>query len=162
VVREVATLTEVPFDEVFGWRFDDADRWRLVDIGRRLDELRRTGDAQRWVYEDGPLQVHVREARRQALGTVLGRCYSQSDWLELALDVWYDVRCAVLVTATVEVACYCPTDHNVHNAAEEEWTATSPAGLIWAATEAVSVLTVWATDESGPSEWRRRSGVPDR
>jgi hypothetical protein len=160
-VRETATLAQVPVDEVLGWRFDDADRLRLVDIGHLLDELRRAGDTQRWVYQDQPRPVNAHATPRQAFGTALGRFYDQDDWLELALDVWSDINSAALVTATVEVACFCAIDHNVHNVAEAEWPATTPAGLVIAANEAVRMLTNWAANDLDPSEWRQQSRLPD-
>jgi hypothetical protein len=159
VVRKVATLAEVPVDELLVWRLNDAERHRLAELGRRLDALRSASDPNGGTFDDsqGP---HA--TSQKPFGTALGWYDNHSDWLELAVDVWPDSETGPVVTATVEVACFCPNDHNVHEVVHLDRAVAGPVDLIYAMRWAVDHLTVWAADSRDPSEWRRRFNLPDR
>ncbi|MBL7259433.1 hypothetical protein [Paractinoplanes lichenicola] len=60
------------------------------------------------------------------------------DWLELALHVAWEPELAV--HASVEVACWCPQNHNMHAIAEATWLTGTPAALLSSFTAGVDML----------------------
>jgi hypothetical protein len=135
---------------------------RLNDIGHRIDLLRLPADEPGWVYSKGPQAVAGGQPLPLALATSLGRHYESGDWLEFALDVRYAAHGALLVTAAVEVACFCPVDHNAHVAAKAEWTARSGAQLLNAFETALEQLVAWSADTISPDTWRARAHLAPR
>jgi hypothetical protein len=84
------------------------------------------------------------------------------DWLELTLDIAWRKPPQLTVNAAVEVACWCPQDHNLHQVRATELLVASDHELI----EAFAAGTAMLTDvlESGPFDprpWRIRAGLPD-
>jgi hypothetical protein len=158
-VRKVATLAEVPVDELLGWRLNDVEKQRLAELGRRLDDLRSASDPNGWTYDDsqGP-----HPTGQQPFGTALGWYDNHLDWLELAVDVWPDSEAGPVVAATVEIACFCPNDHNVHEVVHLERAVAGPVDLISAMRWVIDQLTAWAAHSRDPSEWRRRFNLSDR
>jgi hypothetical protein len=79
---------------------------------------------------------------------------------ETRQHLWYAGRSRLLITATVEVACFCPVDHGMHPAAGAEWRAQSGAQLLDAFEAAFEKLTAWSQDATSPDVWRRRANLP--
>jgi hypothetical protein len=82
------------------------------------------------------------------------------DWLELTLDVAW--RPELTVNAAVEVACWCPTDHNMHQVRESRWPATGTEELAEAFAAGITMLTgVLDSGPFDPRPWRLDAGLPD-
>ncbi len=82
------------------------------------------------------------------------------DWLELTLDIAW--RPKLTVNAAVEVACWCPQDHNMHQVRQAHWQVASHPNLVDSFTAGAAMLT--DVLDSGPFEpraWRLRAGLPD-
>ena len=85
---------------------------------------------------------------------------ASADWLELALDLAW--RPELTVTAAVEVACWCPQDHNMHQVREAHWQVASRHDLVDAFAAGTAMLTdVLDTGPSEPRAWRALAGLPD-
>ena len=82
------------------------------------------------------------------------------DWLELSLDIaWCP---ALTVNAAVEVACWCPQDHGMHQVREACWPAATGAGLVDGFTAGAAMLIeVLDSGRFDPRPWRREAGLPD-
>ncbi len=156
------SLGGVDLSAVFGISVTAGTRQRLEEIDHCIDLLRPPADEGGWVIGSGPQVVADGRPLPLAVGTAIGRHYQPDDWLELALDVWYAGRDGLLVTAAVEVACFCPEDHGMHPAANAEWAAQSEAELLIAFDAALDKLAAWSGDDSTPDVWRRRAGLPPR
>lgn len=83
-----------------------------------------------------------------------------SDSLELALDVGW---CPDLtVNASVEVACWCSTYHNIHQVREGQWPVGDTEELVAAfSAGVVMVKGVLDTGPFDPRPWRLDAGLPD-
>jgi hypothetical protein len=84
------------------------------------------------------------------------------DWLELTLDIAWRTPSQLIVSAGVEVGCWCPQDHNMHQVRATALPVASDRELI----EAFAAGTAMLTDvlDSGPFEprpWRIQAGLPD-
>ena len=80
--------------------------------------------------------------------------------LELALGIVWGPELAV--SATVEVACWCPHNHNVHQVRETHRPVTGPGELVDAFAAGVAMLVdVLDAGSFDPSTWRIRAGLPD-
>ncbi|MDQ1441659.1 MAG: hypothetical protein QOG97_1887, partial [Acidimicrobiaceae bacterium] len=64
---------------------------------------------------------------------------------------------------TLDVACWCEPDHNIHRIQEVTFEVGSPAGLGQACASALSVLDGWIAEGLLPADsWRDRAGLPLR
>jgi hypothetical protein len=100
----VPSFDDVDLSAVLRISLTAETRQRLDEVGHRIDLLRMPADERGWIIGNGtqavadgqplPLPLPL------ALGTALGRHYEPSDWLELALDVWYAGRGRLRVTAS--------------------------------------------------------------
>ncbi len=158
----VLSLGDVDLSAVLGISVTAETRLRLAEIGNRIDLLRLPGDERGWVIGQRPSALTDGQPLPLALGTALVRHHAPSDWLELALDVWYAGHEGLLVTAAVEVACFCPADHGMHPAAAAEWPARSEGQLLDAFEAALAKLTAWSEDTASPDIWRHRAQLPQR
>lgn len=87
--------------------------------------------------------------------------YNQ-DWLELALDVAWRAPTELTVNAAVEVACWCPQDHNMHQVREAVWQVNSSRELVDGFAAGVAMLVeVLDSGPFSPSPWRVQLGLPD-
>jgi len=83
------------------------------------------------------------------------------DWLELALDVGWLAPAMLTVSAAVEVACWCPQDHNMHPARTARWHAADSLQLVQAfATGTAMLMEVLDTGPFDPDSWRVQAGLP--
>lgn len=134
-VLRVPNLGEVDLSAVLGLELTAAARRRIVELGQRIDQLR----------------LAPQEPSCEPL-----------DWLELALEVWHASDSPLLVTAAAEVACFCPTNHNMHTAGESEWPVRTENELLNALDAAVECVAAWARRGASPDEWRCHAGLPGR
>lgn len=82
------------------------------------------------------------------------------DWLELTLDVAW--RPELTVNAAVEIACWCPTDHNMHQVRESHWPVAGTEELVEAFAAGVAMLAgVLDSGPFDPRPWRLEAGLPD-
>jgi hypothetical protein len=139
------------------------------------EEIRRLSSAlERHRIAGGRTAWHWWPQHRQPSGLADGSTYSLVldatitllntgvDWLELALDIAWRTPEQLTVNAAVEVACWCPMDHNIHQVRGAEWHVNSSAEL----TNAFAGGTTMLLDvlDSGPYEpgpWRTASHLPD-
>ncbi|MEV0135780.1 hypothetical protein AB0H83_45975 [Dactylosporangium sp. NPDC050688] len=102
-------------------------------------------------------------SERKSLMTVSGGVMlynSGVDWLELDLDI--DWGPELTVTASVDVACWCPVNHNARVLLEARWPVTSAHDLIERFAAGTAILTeVLNTGPFEPSIWRVQAGMPD-
>jgi hypothetical protein len=156
----VPGLGHVDLSAVLGISLTAEATQRLIDIGDRIDLLRLPGDELGWIIASNRGADAGGQPLPLALGTALSRHYEPGDWVELALDIWHSGGNALLVTAAVEVACFCPVDHNVHSAEDAEWTARSEGELLASLEVALGRLAAWSEDTAGPGTWRSRAHLP--
>jgi hypothetical protein len=158
----VPSLRDVDLPAVLGISLTAGTKQRLSDIGHRIDLLRLPADEPGWVCSKGPQAVAGGQPLPLALATAVSRHCEPGDWLELVLDVRYAGNGALLVTAAVEVACFCPADHNAHAAAKAEWTARSEARLLDTFETALEQLAAWSEDAVSSDTWRARAHLAPR
>jgi hypothetical protein len=85
---------------------------------------------------------------------------ARDDWLELSLDLAW--RPQLTVDAAVEVACWCPQDHNMHQVRAAHRRVTGAHDLVDAfAAGTAMLMDVLAAGPFEPSTWRIRAGLPD-
>ena len=53
--------------------------------------------------------------------------HAGQDWLQLTLDIAWTAAAKLAVNAAVEVGCWCPKDHNMHQVREAQWYVASAA-----------------------------------
>lgn len=87
---------------------------------------------------------------------------TRDDWLELALGIaWREPR-QLTVYASVEAACWCPQDHNMHQVREAEWPVADGTDLVAGfSAGAEMLLGVLDSGPFEPSPWRVRADLPD-
>lgn len=156
----VATrFADLPLDDLFpGIALET--KVRLAELGDHLDAARQSGDPARWRWYPELSAVPTPSAGEPAiLGTTLSLPKGPDDLLELALDVWQGV--SVSVTASVDVGCRCPTNHNMHTVKEVEWPIEATSALPEAFAGAVDVILRWLTGPPDPAVWREQAGLPN-
>ncbi|MDP9793063.1 hypothetical protein J2S43_001575 [Catenuloplanes nepalensis] len=94
------------------------------------------------------------------LDTAIVLFNSGHDRLELTLNVaWCS---ALTVNAAVEVACWCPQDHNMHQVRSESWTVDTSHDLADGFAAGTTMLTnVLDSGRFDPGAWRLTAGLPD-
>lgn len=84
------------------------------------------------------------------------------DWLEFTLDISWAAPRTLVVNAAVEVACWCPQDHNMHQVRSGQWRADNSHELVDAFAAGTATLQeALASGPLEPSPWRLRAGLPD-
>jgi hypothetical protein len=84
------------------------------------------------------------------------------DWLELALDVAWVAPPRLTVNAAVEVACWCPQDHNIHRVRTGQWHAANSRELVAAfAAGTAMLIDSLTTGPFDPHPWRVQADLPD-
>ena len=84
------------------------------------------------------------------------------DWLELALDIAWDVSPRLVVNTAVEVACWCSPDHNVHPISQAKWRVATASELAEVFAAATTLMKGWLRDgPHNPDAWRSRVGLPN-
>lgn len=169
-MQRVRDLGEVDLSRVLAIDLSAEGAAELVEVGHHLDRLRSAGDEPGWAVgqppapelTDHPIPRHLlpKVPESVALATVLERPAAEGDLLEYAVEVWHDGEGALLVTAAVEVACRCETDHEAHPVAETTRTATTEQELLAALDQAAAEVAGWVQDGVGADEWRAKAGLP--
>ena len=140
------------------------DQTRLGEIGDWLDNTRLASDRAEWRWYPEkvvPVPHSPGEPKPLILGTALTVYSGGGDWLELALDVWQSVPPRMLVTAGVEVGCWCTTDHNMHVVAAAEWPIETMEALPAAFQAAAEAIVAWLAGPHEPAAWRERLNLPN-
>ena len=84
-----------------------------------------------------------------------------SDWLEFALCVVREQRPRLTVAATIEVACWCDPDHNMHVVRSEERLVGTAIALTEAFESAADAIVRWAGETHDPLVRRAAAGLPN-
>jgi|GEM_PF-5889897 len=87
---------------------------------------------------------------------------SRYDWLELTLDISWRPAPTLTVNAAVEVACWCPQNHNTHQVRRAGWHVANSPELVQAFAAGTAMLA--QVIDSGPFEasaWRLEAELPD-
>jgi hypothetical protein len=155
---------ELPFDQVLDASGDNREALGigvLTSFASRLHERHLAG----WY------KTKVLPENTEWIGTTLGAYDGPSDWTEIDISVrsWRTQaaqgRSQRLwrLWATLDVACWCEPDHNIHRIQEVTFEVGSPAGLDQACASALSVLDGWIAEGLLPADsWRDRAGLPLR
>ncbi|MBU2664977.1 hypothetical protein KOI35_15850 [Actinoplanes bogorensis] len=82
------------------------------------------------------------------------------DWLDVELHLAWDPH--RVVSASVNVACWCSENHNQHSVHQSYWAAETDAALVEAFTEATAVLTRFLdSTRTDPDDLRTAAGLPN-
>lgn len=161
--RQAQRLADAPLTELFPGITDESLA-RLVEVGDQLNQVRLPADPGGWHWYDEqviPAPKTRRDLSPIIIGTTLTVYATSDDSLELALDVWQSVQPLMTVTATVEVSCWCETNHNIHAVEQREWLVGTDEGLVHAVTAAVQAVIGWLDGPREPIAWRQRAGLPN-
>jgi hypothetical protein len=87
---------------------------------------------------------------------------TREDWLELTLDISWQVPPKLTVNAAVEVACWCPQNHNMHRVLSAQGHAANSHELVEAFAAGTAMLTgVLSAGPFDPHLWRVQAGLAD-
>lgn len=154
---EAERITDVPLTDLLPL-LSHADTARMADAAALLDDLPESLTRSPWSWllldEDAP--------QRPILETILTLHSTGTDWLEIWLDIEpASVPDMLAVYTAIEVACWCPTDHNMHAVHEQHWLAASGPAIATAFETAITAVRSWATNSQDPNHYRRRAGLPE-
>lgn len=164
VIGPAPSLAQVPLGEVLPCDYVGAE-----------DELRRLAhefdghpaivgrSAWHWYPErKEPPQSSDRGLYLLLVDTTITLYETRDDWLELTLDISWLAPPELTVNAAVEVACWCPQNHNMHQVRTARWHAVNGHELIEAFAAGTAMLVdVLATGPFDPRAWRAQAGLPD-
>lgn len=164
MVGPAPSIAQVPLHEVLPRDYLSAEG----ELRRLADELDSHPSAAgrtvwHW-YPDRtePSQTSARGVYLLLVDTTITLYKTRDDWLELTLDIAWLVPPKLTVDAAVEVACWCPQDHNMHQVRQEQWHAVNSNELAEAfAAGAAMLLDVLGSGPSEPHPWRVQAGLPD-
>lgn len=133
---------------------------------RGIEAVRSPDDTLRWDWFPENLQedpVDKGGIQLAVLDTTLTLFNNLSDWLELALVLWVvrEQRPRLTVSATIEVACWCDPDHNMHVVRSEEWLVGTATALTEAFESAAGAVVRWAGEGRDPLVHRAAAGLPN-
>jgi hypothetical protein len=155
------SIAHVPLSEVlpsdYAAAADDLRR-----LARELELHRSATDRIEWCWYPEHTSHPPGPAERCYLllfDTTIALFASGLDWLELTLDVAWSPQ--LTVNAAVEVACWCPQDHNMHQVRAAHWPVTNGRDLVEAFAAATAMVTnVLDSGPFDPSAWRVAAGLP--
>lgn len=144
------------------------DTTTLEALRLRLRELeshqRAAGRCEWWWFPSAPAPGPAGTALSYSLLTLtIALARDHADWLELSLDLGRSEPEGLLLTASVEVACWCPRDHNMHAVRHLSFPATTSRLLIDGVLAGAALLEDVLT--SGPwdaDSWRAIARLPPR
>lgn len=139
VAHRVQRLAEAPLTDLFPGIVDESLA-RLAEIDDRLSQARLPADLGDWRWYDkhvNPPPKTRRDLSSLIIGTAVSVYQGNGDWLELAIDIWQSMHPLRTVTASVEVGCWCETNHNMHTPEQREWVVGTDEGLVRAVGAAV-------------------------
>lgn len=156
------SLADIPLSELLPEPYTTV----LVELrraGARLDSGRPATEPSRWFWY--PANALPPSAPRPGIsellvGTGITLYSTGVDWLELTLDIAWAEPPRLAVSAAVEVACWCPQDHNMHQVRDLRWEVATGAELVDALDAAATTLLTWLRDGPYlPGPWRTRAGM---
>lgn len=140
-----------------------ADVARMRVAAEAVEAVRPAGDSFRWDW--WPENLHKdpvpEDVQLIVLGTTLTLFDDLSDWLELSLCVVREWQPRLTVSATMEAACWCEPDHNVHVVRREERLVGTATALTEAFESASAALVRWAGEVHDPRVHRAAAGLPN-
>jgi hypothetical protein len=164
MVGPAPSLAHVPLGEVLPPDYLGVEG-ELRRLANELDRHPSAADQSAWHwYPDRrePPQASDRGAYLLLVDTTITLYDTRDDWLELALDIAWLAPPKLTVNAAVEVACWCPQDHNMHQVRTARWHAINSHELVEAfAAGTAMLLDVLATGPFDPRHWRVQAGLPD-
>ena len=136
---------------------------RIRAAATAVEAVRLPEDTFRWGWwpdnlRKDPVASHIQFV---VVGTSLRLFWSASDWLELALSVAREESPRLTVSATIEVACWCDPDHNMHVVRSEERLVGTAAALTEAFESAADAVVRWAGESHDPLVVRAAAGLPN-
>jgi hypothetical protein len=136
---------------------------RMRAAARGVEAVRLPDDTFRWDWWPENLRKDPVDKGIQlvVLGTTLTLFNNPGDWLELALRVVREQRPRLTVSATIEVACWCDPDHNMHVVRSEERLVGTATALTEAFESAADAVVRWAGDSRDPLVHRAAAGLPN-
>ena len=152
---------EVELDVLFPG-FTSAELSRMRSAAKTVEASRLPKDTLRWDWWPENLRADAADEAMPltALGTTVTLFNNGSDWLELALCVVPEQRPRLTVSATIEVACWCEPDHNMHVIRSEEHLVGTAAALVDAFESAANTLARWSGEGTDPNAYRTAAGLP--
>jgi len=141
--------------------FSAAEAARTRAAAGRIETARLPEDTGKWDWWPEHLGVDPVHKDIQPIiaGTTLTLSNSGVDWLELALCIVRETRQRLTVSATVEVACWCDPDHNMHVVRKDEHLVGTGTALASAFESAGSALERWAGGSHDPDAYRAAAGL---
>jgi hypothetical protein len=134
-------------------------------LANELDSHPSAADRTVWHWYSGrtePPQSSDRRGYVLLIDTTITLFNTRDDWLELTLDIAWLAPPKLTVHAAVEVACWCPQDHNMHQVRKAQWHVGNSHELVEAfATGTAMLMDVLASGPFEPHPWRARAGLPD-
>jgi len=158
---------ELPLGEILG------AAWADQDIATRLDALTRQWEARRPAHPLTPGQQsgtyptpgQLMWQDHEILSDLTFTVTDSPDWLEIAASIKADSHAGAaspswLVQLSLEVACWCPTDHNLHAVQVDQRLAGTPHVALDQFAELLALRDHWLNMSCDPSWWRTRHGLP--
>src|SRR5215469_5320621 len=164
MVGPALSLAHVPLGEVLPDDYADAEG-ELRKLAEALES--HPSAAGRWAWHwypehREPPQSSDREHYLLLTDTTTTLYNTRDDWLELTLDIAWIAPSKLTVNAAVEVACWCPQDHNMHQVRTTRWHPANSRELVEAFAAATAMLAdVLATGPFDPHPWRVQADLPD-
>lgn len=157
-------MARVPLREVLPRGYLSVEG-ELRTLANQLDSHPLAANRTQWRWhpdQTEPPPTSTEHLHLLLVDTTITSYKTRDDWLELTLGIAWQVPPKLTVDAAVEVACWCPQDHNMHRVRQAQCHAVNSHEL----TEAVAAGTAMLMDvlASGPSEphpWRVQAGLPD-
>lgn len=145
-------MAHVPLREVLPQAYLAAEN-QLRRLASTLDNHRLANGRTAWHwYPQRTRPPRVLDGRLYLLivDTTITMYNTSDDWLELTLDIAWREPQQLTVNAAVEVACWCPQDHNMHRVRKAQWPVAQSQELV----EGFAAGTEMLADvlDSGPFE----------
>lgn len=151
---------EVELDVLFPG-FTSGGLSRMRSAAKTVEAARLPKDTLRWDWWPENLRSESADEAMPltVLGTTVTLFNNGSDWLELALCVVREQQPRLTVSATIEVACWCDPDHNMHVIRSEEHLVGTPTALAAAFESAANSIARWAGEGTDPDAYRTAAGL---
>jgi hypothetical protein len=159
-------MAHVPLREVLPGDYLSAEG-DLRRLANELDSHLAAADRTAWHwYPDNRTQPSRTSNRRPYLLLLVDATITlyntRDDWLELTLGIAWLAPPKLTVDAALEVACWCPQDHNMHQVRQAQWHAADSRDLVEAfAAGTAMLMDVLASGPFEPHPWRVQVGLPD-
>jgi hypothetical protein len=158
-------MAHVPLREVLPRDYLSAEG-ELQRLASELDSHPSAADRTEWHWypdrTEPPPPTSPGRLYQLLVDTTITLYDANYDWLELTLDIAWMTPPKLTVNAAVEVGCWCPQDHNMHQVRVAQWQAADSHELVegFAAGTAM-LIDVLASGPFEPRPWRVRAGLPE-